>query len=88
MQANELTQLHACTVRPKGRVVYQDSIETENHASVYLVHANGAEELIFAGLRRKAELVEHEARLAQKAADNTKSPIVFLISGVQNEQNI
>jgi hypothetical protein len=81
MQANELNQLRACTVRPKGRVVYQDSIETENHASVYLVHANGTEELIFAGLPRKAELIEHEARLAQKAADNTKSPIVFLISG-------
>jgi hypothetical protein len=68
--------------------VFQSDIEADDYASVYLVHANGAEELIFAGLRRKAELVEHEARLAQKAADNTKSPIVFLISGVQqNEQS-
>jgi hypothetical protein len=85
MQTGELTQLRACTARPKGRVVYQSDIEADDYASVYLIHASGAEELIFAGLRRKAELVEHEARLAQKAADNTKSPIVFLISGAENE---
>ncbi|MEQ1667446.1 MAG: hypothetical protein ABL868_03230 [Sulfuriferula sp.] len=84
MQTGELTQLRAYTVRPKGRVVYQSDIEVENHASIYLIHANGEEELVFVGFQRKAELVEHEARLAQKAADNTKSPIVFLISGAKN----
>lgn len=74
-----MSELKTFTTRPKGRVVYQANIEAEDLASVYLIHPNGEEQLVFQGLKCHAERIEHEARIAQKSANNTQSPWLFCI---------
>lgn len=74
-----MSKLKAFTARPQGRVVYQADIEADDLASVYLIDPNGYEQLVFRGLKNRAERIEHEARMAQKSANNTKSPWLFCI---------